>query len=166
MTTLLSDTLPRQRQSPFCQWMGSLLCIWGGFVGYIFSCVVSLFSLMICVFGFVQRRRFGPRLVRCEICSIDSTNFNHHMRMAHPGCGGQFWSDACNDHSLFMLCLCVVTDQVFCCELSNIVCIYNSCKHLYLEGSYGSSVNIYAEEKNFFKFELHRAQPYWFILCQ
>ncbi|KAK7116135.1 hypothetical protein V1264_001871 [Littorina saxatilis] len=34
------------------------------------------------------RRRFGPRSVRCEICSIESTNFNHHMRLAHPGCGG------------------------------------------------------------------------------
>ncbi|KAL8615069.1 hypothetical protein ACOMHN_013603 [Nucella lapillus] len=34
------------------------------------------------------RRRFGPRSVRCEICAIETTNFNHHMRMAHPGCGG------------------------------------------------------------------------------
>ncbi|XP_076465936.1 putative E3 ubiquitin-protein ligase HERC1 isoform X3 [Babylonia areolata] len=34
------------------------------------------------------RRRFGPRSVRCEICAIETTTFNHHMRMAHPGCGG------------------------------------------------------------------------------
>ncbi|KAK7467957.1 hypothetical protein BaRGS_00036800 [Batillaria attramentaria] len=34
------------------------------------------------------RRRFGPRVVRCEICAIETNNFNHHMRTAHPGCGG------------------------------------------------------------------------------
>ncbi|PVD19395.1 hypothetical protein C0Q70_19883 [Pomacea canaliculata] len=39
------------------------------------------------------RRRFGPRPVRCDICNVETTSFNHHMRTAHPGCGG-----CCNGH--------------------------------------------------------------------
>lgn len=48
-----------------------------------------------------QRRRFGPRPVRCDICNVETTSFNHHMRTAHPGCGGKYhvW---CKEQILLM----------------------------------------------------------------
>ena len=29
-------------------------------------------------------------LVTCELCQAQSANFNRHMRLHHPGCGGRY----------------------------------------------------------------------------
>ena len=43
-------------------------------------------------------------VVTCELCQKQTSNFNKHMRTAHPGCGGKYFCHSLEGNSYSYTC--------------------------------------------------------------